>query len=92
MARKKKVYVEEFLKGIKRSQGTALESLKIHTSRLKKLAHELEAKIEKDDIDGYYSTHHDTMPVIQRIYTTSLRLGELKKLEEDLKSFNKKNK
>ena len=92
MARKKKIYVEDFLKGIKRSQEISIDSLKIYSSRLKKLAEELETKIEKEDTDGYYSTHHDTMPIIQKIYTTSLRLGELKKLEEDLKSFNKKNK
>ena len=92
VARKKKIYVDDFLQGIKISQVTALDSLKIYTAKLKKISENMESKIERDGIDGYYSRHHDAMPVIQQIYTTSLRLGELKKLEEELKSFNKKNK
>lgn len=92
VAKKKKIYVDDFLKGIKRSQETALDSLKIYTSKLKKIVEEMESKIERCGTDGYYSTHHDAVPTVKQIYTTSLRLGELKKLEEDLKSFNKKNK
>ena len=92
MARRRKIYVEDFLAGIKRSQEIAVDSLKIQVSKLKKIAEDMEARIERYGTDGYYSTHHDAMPTVKQIYTTSLRLGELKKLEEDLKSFNKKNK
>jgi hypothetical protein len=92
MTRKKKIYVEDFLKNIKSSQDVALDSLKIYASKLKKIAEEIELKIERDGASSYYSTHHESKQVVDKIYITSLRLGELKKLEEDLKSFNKKNK
>jgi hypothetical protein len=52
----------------------------------------IELKIERDGFSGYYSTHHESKRVVDKIYATSLKLGTLKKLEEDLKSFNKKNK
>jgi hypothetical protein len=92
LARKKKIYVEDFLKDIKMSQEVALDSLRIYASRLKKIAEDIELKIERDGASSYYSTHHDSKEVVNKIYTASLKLGTLKKLEEDLKSFNKKNK
>ncbi len=90
MARRRKIYVEDFLHHIKGSQEFALDSLKLHVSKLKDLAEELEYKIERDGTNGYYSSHHDSMRVIEKIYTTSLRLSELKTLEEKLKEFQKK--
>ena len=92
LARKKKIYVEDFLKNIKMSQEVALDSLRIYSVRLKKIAEEIELKIERDGASSYYSTHHESKQIVDKIYTTSLKLGTLKKLEEDLKSFNKKNK
>ena len=48
------------------------------------------------DVDSYHKLVGDfineSKQIVDKIYTTSLKLGTLKKLEEDLKSFNKKNK
>jgi hypothetical protein len=65
-------------------QHMELENLKLRAEALIKSAEETLQKIDQAGIKGYYSMNHDCMRHASALWTSSLRLGELRRLSEAL--------
>jgi hypothetical protein len=64
--------------------------MKTSASLLEKEVDRLLKKIDSEGTLGYYSIHSDVMGYATRLWRSSLRLGEIKKLEENIKDEIKK--
>ena len=89
MAKKVKIEIDELIDRIHKHQSSEVEMLKTQAERLENLGAGLQRKIERDGINGYYSVHHDSFSVAYRVHSISARLGELKAIEEWIKSIKK---
>ncbi len=89
MAKKIKIDIDEIIDRIHQYQSSEVKILKTQAERLENLGIELQRKIERDGIHGYYSVHHDSFAVVYRVHAISARLGELKSIEEWIKSIKK---
>jgi hypothetical protein len=88
---------KKLVESIKTIQLRYLTRLKERAEYLVKITEELIKKIEKDGINGYYSQNSDCLRIAEDVWKASLRLGELKRLEDDIKEtfvvhFKKKTK
>lgn len=89
MAKKVKIEIDELIDRIHEHQSSEIVTLKIQAEHLERLGAELQSKIDRDGIHGYYSVHHDSFAVAYRVHSISARLGELKAIEEWIKSIKK---
>ena len=81
-------YEKRLLENIRSVQLRSLARLKERAMLLQKSAEGTIKKIESEGTKNYYSVNHDCLRYAQEVWATSLRLGELKRLEDDLrKSF-----
>ena len=76
---------KKVLENIRNVQLRALVRLKERAQLLQRTAEETIKKIESKGIDNYYSSNHDCLKYAQQLWSTSLRLGELKRLEDDIR-------
>ena len=78
-------YEKNLLEDIRSSQLRSLARLKERALLLQESAEETIKKIESEGIKNYYSINHDCLRYAQEVWATSLRLGEMKRLEDDLR-------
>jgi len=78
-------YEKNLLENIRGVQLRSLARLKERALLLQKSAEETIKKIESQGTNNYYSVNHDCLRYAQEVWATSLRLGELKKMEDDLR-------
>ena len=71
-----------------KSQIAALREMEINIKSLIKSAKETQARIETHGIDHNYSVNHDCYNYAVKVWKSSLRLSELKKLEYDVTGFD----
>ena len=63
---------------------SAMQSLEINLKSLIKSAEETQNRLHSDGISHNYSQNHDCYGYAVKVWKSSLRLAELKKLEYDL--------
>jgi hypothetical protein len=94
MKKKLNKYEKKLIENIQAIQLRSLSRIKERAQLLQESVAGTIKKIESEGINGYYSVNHDCMRFAQEVWKESLRLGELKRLEDNLKetftSFNKK--
>jgi len=66
------------------SQNTTLLNLKMHAYALRNCAQALIDKIESEGLSGYYSQNHDCARHSNNVWLTSLKLGMLRSLKNDI--------
>ena len=72
------------LKAIKNLQCSALKDMKIFATSLISAAERTVKTIDEKGTLGYYSISNDVMGYAEKVWRNSLRLGELKRIEDDL--------
>tara|TARA_B100000700_G_C14932118_1_gene802462 strand:+ start:384 stop:677 length:294 start_codon:yes stop_codon:yes gene_type:complete len=80
----------DIINAIKELQYSALREMKIASQSLEKEVDRTLKKIESEGVRGYYSVNNDAMTYASRLWKSSLRLGELKRLEESMRKEIKK--
>ena len=76
---------KEFLDTIDTLRFRTLMTLKLNVEKLSGLASALSKKIEEHGTNAYYSVNSDIRRASDQIWSAEMRLGELKKIEEDFK-------
>ena len=71
---------------IKDRQLNELQSLRLYARSLHKSADELIKKIDANGLAGYFSINHDCLRYAERVWRSSLRLCELRRLQDDILS------
>ena len=69
-----------------------LKFLKLSLEKIQSRSEDILCKIEKDGISGYYSTNEDMLRLARDVWCASFALGELKRIETDVKRKIRKNK
>tara|TARA_Y100000034_G_scaffold129458_1_gene185932 strand:+ start:470 stop:778 length:309 start_codon:yes stop_codon:yes gene_type:complete len=87
MARKKKedIVKEKVINDVVSLQERALVKMRDSSVSLHKSVADLMIKIDYKGTSGYYSVDSDILKYAESIWSSSLRLAELKRLEDDLK-------
>ena len=80
----------DVINAIKELQLSALSDMKVAASLLGKEVDRVQKKIDSVGTNGYYSINSDVMTYSTKLWKSSLRLGELKRYEEEMKSQIKK--
>ena len=71
------------------SQMAALRELESNLISLIKAAKDTQSRIQTDGLNHNYSENHDCYAYAVKVWKSSLRLAELKKLEFDVAGLNK---
>jgi len=77
-------YEKKLLEKIHSLQITSLNNLKERSEYLLKLINESLKNIAAQGTKGYYSHNSDVRRVADDVWRASLRLGEMKRLEDDI--------
>lgn len=75
-----------------RSQVAALQELECNLTSLIKAAEETLRKVKTDGLAGNFSTNHDCYDYASRVWKSSLRLSELRKLKWELEGRDRNGK
>ena len=78
-------YEKNLLENIRSSQLRSLLRIKERAKLLQTSAEDLIKKVEAEGVKGYYSINSDCLRFAQEVWGASLRLYEMKKLEDDLR-------
>lgn len=62
----------------------ALKSLRSRVEVLRSSSDDILKKIDNVGIDNHYSTHSDVLRYASEVWSSSMRLGELKAMRDDL--------
>tara|TARA_Y100000310_G_scaffold202233_1_gene202376 strand:- start:488 stop:751 length:264 start_codon:yes stop_codon:yes gene_type:complete len=84
--------MEEFWLQLDACKLNKLKFLKLSLEKIQSRSEEILHKIEKDGISGYYSTNEDLLRLARDAWCASFALGELKRIETELKRQIRKNK
>ncbi|MAF25343.1 hypothetical protein CL634_07190 [bacterium] len=87
-----KVELKTILESIQKHQLSTLKHVEVKASQLESLAQDLQKKIQRNGIAGYYSVNHDVADVCFAIHRSCTYLSELKQIEMQLKKLEKKPK
>jgi|ETNvirenome_6_85_1030632.scaffolds.fasta_scaffold02361_8 hypothetical protein len=80
---------KEIIKKINQMQKRSIERMRLKSIQLTEISQSIIKKIDDLGINGYYSCNSDCFRVSQDIWKESLRLSELKSLQDDIiQSFN----
>ena len=71
-----------------KAQMAALREMEVNLTSLIKAAKETQDKIKSDGLSANYSQNHDCYNYSVKVWKSSLRLAELKKLEYDVTGFD----
>ena len=78
-------YEKKLIDDIQATQLRSLARIRERLLLLQESANATLKKIDAEGIRGHYSVNHDCMRFAQEVWRESLRLGEIKRLEDDLR-------
>jgi hypothetical protein len=78
-------YEKALIENIQTVQLRSLKRLKERAKYLLTVVEDLIKKIEADGISRYYSQNNDCLRIAEDVWKESLRLGEMKRLEDDIR-------
>ena len=78
-------YEKKLIENIQAIQLRSLSRIKERAQLLQESVASTIKKIESEGTKGYYSVNHDCMRFAYEVWKESLRLGEMKRLEDDLR-------
>lgn len=84
---KKKLNKNEkaLLAAIEELQNRSVMELKFRAVHLKKTAEDLIKSIDEKGVKGYYSANNDCLIIAEKVWRQSMRLGEMKKFEDEIR-------
>ncbi|HIK67039.1 MAG TPA: hypothetical protein EYF95_03615 [Flavobacteriales bacterium] len=78
-------YEKALIENIQTVQLRSLKRLKERAKYLLTIVEDLIKKIEADGISRHYSQNSDCLRIAEDVWKESLRLGEMKRLEDDIR-------